>query len=137
MKADEILDRGAEKIAAGWCRNSFSQRGVFDGVSDRFCAMGAMREVALGKAHYIPAKVAFGDVCDEYWKAEAALADVMREQFPTIPVKQTWAGSGATIDDYYLSPEDIIANANDLQAQTKEEIVACMEKAAVNLRSAP
>lgn len=125
MKADEILTQGAEKIAGGWCRRAFTKtliRQTSDGnaveLSDGYCAMGAMRKAAFGDANFIPTTE-----MREYYRAEHALAEVMCEQFNPPGVWQD-------------RPFSVIACVNDYRAQSKDEIIACMEKAAANLRGA-
>lgn len=114
MEADEILDRGAQKIQTrGWCRNGFSNN------KGEICAMGALR-MGLHNSVIHPIKNT-----DEYYRALHALAEVFVEQYGADTSRPHWATTDFST----------IARVNDRVAESVQEIISCMEKAAVNLRS--
>jgi hypothetical protein len=85
---------------------------------DGVCAMGAMNTAYLGSPTNVPLTTN-----TEYTKALQALAEVMVQEF-SIPSPED------------QDPWELIAKGNDDPATCKEDVIACMEKAAVNLRGA-
>jgi hypothetical protein len=85
---------------------------------DGVCAMGGMRAAYYGNPLTHPSTTDM-----EYLKAMDALAEVMVQEFsiPFPEVHGSW---------------ELIAKGNDDPATCKEDVIACMEKAAVNLRGA-
>lgn len=112
MKADEILDRAAAKIADGWCKEAYEDDG-------NVCSMGAIFSVALGIANPYLDNPYF-DLSSEIALAVQALAKTMAEQYG-FSAPNGWGGS-------------TVIQVNDEYAKDVAEVVTCMEKAAANLR---
>lgn len=117
MKADEILDKAAVKIASGWCRGAYERDG-------KLCSMGAIFWAALNVANPY---ISYGPWYDyhvahpEIARAFDALADVMKQQFDEACMSNAYSAAAVlVINDDYVSDA--------------AEVVACMEKAAANLR---
>lgn len=122
MKAEEILRRGAEVLGEhGW------HRGGFMGSFGTVCVMGAMRYALRGTTVYPRLDHL------EYDRALAELAQVFKDQYGVIEPQ------GVSVTSFALSPSEspsdfaIVAEVNDNMAKDPSEIIACMEKAAVNL----
>lgn len=104
MDAAEILEKGADYIR----ENGWTQDNFFgEMVGDKIpaCCMGAM----ISHFSYSPM----------HEDARKAVAKVMAEQF----------GFGLLGDNF-----ETIRKGNDLYAKNAAEVIACMEKAAINLR---
>lgn len=140
-RAHEILEAGARELErCGLHRGGFTTLGG-DGDSP-VCGMGAMRRAAFGAASVLP-RPSFGLNVDAYDRAEGALAKVMAEQLGvpvvyTTPIRYC-VGSmkEGTFWNRVGEPKtafDIIKDGNDEYAVGTEDMVACMEKAAVGLR---
>lgn len=111
MDAAEILEKGADYIREnGWTQGSLFGAMVGDKIPA--CCLGAIKAVANFE-HFT-----------EYEDARRAVAEVMKEQF-CLP-----------IDYLQLEPDSFAAimEINDYRAKNAAEVIACMEKAAANLR---
>lgn len=105
MKPEEVLRQAAAEVDKGWCQGNLIDH------QGHVCALGALRRV-------VRTAPGLGYVDDSIRHAGQVLAEVMAEQFGLAPAAE------------FLS---LIARANDTPGRTKEEIIACMEKAAAKL----
>jgi hypothetical protein len=128
MKSSEILRGAAAEIEKrGWCQ------GFTEDAQGRVCTMGAIQQSdepfsffmgrAWGEAHRLQ---------DERLRPVLkSLAKTFEEQLGVYPpsLSEGPPPGAAWLD--WLGP--FIANVNDLPTTTREDILSCMEKAAVGL----
>lgn len=108
----EVLREAAARVNEGWGRESYHNR-----LTNNVCAMGAICHSLFGDARYFythsNALVISNSLLD---KTCTALASVMKEQF----------GPSSNHEGVNL-----IVTLNDDPRVNKEDIMACMEKAAI------
>jgi hypothetical protein len=120
MNASEALSAAAREVESGWARMTYKT------CNGELCSIGALRKVIFGKVHPTMDELEQYPLNAIYRQAQSALRKTMCEQFDpdrTIPPKQ--------------NDPSTIALINDVFASNKEEIIACMEKAAIEVENEP
>ena len=112
MHAADVLD-----LAAGLIDKHGMARKTYENTYGQFCSVGAIRQVLYGKTLWQSARTD-----PTYDQALKALAHSMSDQFGPCCNEMAYR-------DHYHT----VTCINDERA-TKDDVVACMQKAAVNLR---
>ncbi len=116
MNASEALLAAANEVDRGWARMTYKT------CNGELCSIGALRKVIFGTVNPTINEQETYPLNAIYRQAQSALRKTMCEQFDpdvTIPPKQ--------------NDPSTIALINDVFATNKEEIIACMQKAAIEV----